>query len=449
MWAGRAKPESDETMSETAIRAENLGKIYRIGQREKYYALRDVLARPLAALGAQWRGSRGGAGNSDESSSVSCQKMTDRIWALKNLFFELEQGAAVGIIGRNGAGKTTLLKILSRITEPTEGFAEVRGRIGSLLEVGTGFHPELTGRENVYLNGAILGMKKKEIRRRFDEIVAFAEVDAFIDTVVKHYSSGMHMRLAFAVAAHLEPEILLVDEVLAVGDAAFQKKCLGKMSHVSQEGRTVLFVSHNMSAINQLCESVMVLEKGTVLCREPVQEGIRRYLAHASGEKDDSATGTLSFAEDPDKPIQLRRVALVDSQGRPGRRIPYQEPFGISMEIDLRRVSRDYYTQVVVMDGLGNWVLFSADEDLQEPDISKVGTGHYGYHVSIPGKILKPGPYSLTVAVNERPRGRVDAAVLSFEVEDHESRRAMRGLYRKYAIVAPEIQWAFENGKHE
>ncbi|HEX9878998.1 MAG TPA: ABC transporter ATP-binding protein [Candidatus Binatia bacterium] len=432
-------------MSEIAVRAEKLGKTYRIGRQEKYHALRDVLARPLAALGSRWREKLSRGGGNEKTSSTYRGAGPDHIWALKNLSFEIEQGAVVGVIGRNGAGKTTLLKILSRITEPSEGFAEVRGRIGSLLEVGTGFHPELTGRENIYLNGAILGMKKNEIRQRFDEIVSFAEVEPFIDTVVKHYSSGMHTRLAFAVAAHLEPEILLVDEVLAVGDAAFQKKCLGRMSQVSQEGRTVLFVSHNMSAVHQLCQSVIVLEKGAVLCRESTQEGIRKYLQHVSGENHDSAPSCMSFPEDPSRPIQLRHVALMDGRGNFNNRIQYQEPFSIRIQIDLRRVSREYYTQVVVMDALGNWVLFTADEDLREPDISKVGAGRYGYHVEIPGKILKPGPYSVTVAVNERPGGRVDAAVLSFEIQDHESRRAMRGLYRKYAIVAPEVQWSFEN----
>jgi len=213
----------------TGLRMENLSKRYRIGPRESYRALRDVLAR---ALSAPFRHIR----STFQCSNV--QGSNDRyIWALKDVSFEVKRGEVVGIIGRNGAGKTTLLKILSRITKPTAGFAEVRGRVGSLLEVGTGFHPELTGRENIYLNGAILGMKKAEIDRKFDEIVAFAEIERFIDTPVKYYSSGMYVRLAFAVAAHLEPEILLVDEVLAVGDAAFQKKCLGKMGDVARESR--------------------------------------------------------------------------------------------------------------------------------------------------------------------------------------------------------------------
>jgi lipopolysaccharide transport system ATP-binding protein len=239
-------------MSDLVIRVETLSKRFRIGRREPYLALRDVLA---SALTAPFRAIR-------PSAKAGERQPDDVIWALKDVSFEVGRGEVVGIIGRNGAGKSTLLKILSRITRPTAGWAMVKGRLGSLLEVGTGFHPELTGRENIYLNGAILGMKKAEIDRKFDEIVAFAEVQQFIDTPVKHYSSGMYVRLAFAVAAHTDPEILLVDEVLAVGDAAFQKKCLGKMGAVANEGRTVLFVSHNMAAIANLCRRVILLDGG-------------------------------------------------------------------------------------------------------------------------------------------------------------------------------------------
>jgi lipopolysaccharide transport system ATP-binding protein len=235
-----------------AIRAERLGKRYRIGQREAYRSLRDTLSEAVAAPMRRLWPSSGANGRSNA------------IWALKDVSLEVAPGEVLGVIGHNGAGKSTLLKILSRITEPTEGFAEVRGRVGSLLEVGTGFHPELTGRENIFLNGAILGMRRAEIARRFDEMVAFAEVERFIDTPVKRYSSGMYLRLAFAVAAHLEPEILLVDEVLAVGDAAFQKKCLGRMGEVAREGRTVLFVSHNLPSVEKLCQRVVVIDGGRV-----------------------------------------------------------------------------------------------------------------------------------------------------------------------------------------
>ena len=256
-------------MSELAIRVKNVSKFYRIGARDTYKTLRDVVAdaakRPFLAVQAVARGHRG-------------QRPEERFWALRNVSFEVKQGEVLGIIGRNGAGKSTLLKILSRITEPSEGRVEGYGRVGSLLEVGTGFHPELTGRENIYLNGAILGMTRAEINRKFDEIVAFAEIDQFLDTPVKRYSSGMYVRLAFAVAAHLEPEILIVDEVLAVGDAAFQKKCLGKMGDVAQSGRTILFVSHNLAMIQALCNRAIVLRHSTILRDGSVTEAVATYL---------------------------------------------------------------------------------------------------------------------------------------------------------------------------
>ncbi|MEQ1885612.1 MAG: ABC transporter ATP-binding protein [Bryobacteraceae bacterium] len=258
-------------MSDIAIRVEGLGKQYRIGKVARYETLRDKLSEGIAApfrkVGSLLRG---GGGESRDS---------ELFWALKDVSFEVPRGSVLGVIGRNGAGKSTLLKLLSRITEPTVGRAEIHGRVGSLLEVGTGFHPELTGRDNIFLNGAILGMKKTEIARKFDEIVAFAEVEKFIDTAVKHYSSGMYMRLAFAVAAHLEPEILIVDEVLAVGDAAFQKKCLGKMDDVAKHGRTVLFVSHNMTAVESLCSKCVLLSQGSVQMIGDTREVVYRHLS--------------------------------------------------------------------------------------------------------------------------------------------------------------------------
>jgi lipopolysaccharide transport system ATP-binding protein len=257
-------------MSEVAIRAENLGKLYRIGEREQYLALRDVLAR-IVSSPARLFGRKTASSNRDSG----------ELWAVKDISFEIRRGDVVGIVGRNGAGKSTLLKILARVTKPTRGFAEVHGRMGTLLEVGTGFHPELTGRENVFLSGAILGMKKDEIRRRFDEIVAFSEVEKFIDTPLKHYSSGMQMRLAFAVAAHLEPEILLVDEVLAVGDTAFQEKCLGKMQEVSAAGRTVVFVSHQLQAVSALTRKCILLESGRCVRIGETAEIITEYMASA------------------------------------------------------------------------------------------------------------------------------------------------------------------------
>ncbi len=266
-------------MSDLAIRVEGLGKRYLIGRKQQpYHSLRDTVTEavtaPFRRAASLLRGEAHGASGLDQE-----------LWALRNVSFEVKQGDVVGVVGRNGAGKSTLLKLLSRITEPSVGYAEIRGRVGSLLEVGTGFHPELTGRDNIYLNGAILGMRREEIARKFDEIVYFAEVERFIDTPVKHYSSGMYLRLAFAVAAHLEPEILLVDEVLAVGDANFQKKCLGKMGEVAQQGRTVLFVSHSMGAVQNLCNRGLVLSTGGVSFNGPVDEAIRVYMAGADVEE--------------------------------------------------------------------------------------------------------------------------------------------------------------------
>jgi lipopolysaccharide transport system ATP-binding protein len=260
-------------MSDYVIKVENLSKSYviRHHQAERYTALRDVLATGAKSMTKRLLGR-------DDTTRNSQLATREEFWALNDVSFEVKQGERIGIIGRNGAGKSTLLKILSRITEPTKGRVHIKGRVASLLEVGTGFHPELTGRENIYLNGAILGMSRDEIRRKFDEIVSFAEVETFLDTPVKRYSSGMYVRLAFAVAAHLEPEILLVDEVLAVGDAEFQKRCLGKMNDVANSGRTVLFVSHNMSAIKALCPHCVLLVKGQVPKFSPTDLIIRDYL---------------------------------------------------------------------------------------------------------------------------------------------------------------------------
>ena len=261
-------------VNDAVIQVRGLGKRYRVGERERYVALRDVISRFVAS---PFRGNK--------------QLPNDFHWALREISFDVGQGEVVGLIGRNGAGKTTLLKLLSRITRPTEGFAEVRGRVGSLLEVGTGFHPELTGRENIFLSGAILGMSRKEILRKHEAIVEFAEVARFLDTPLKHYSSGMQMRLAFSVAAHLEPEILFVDEVLAVGDMAFQKKCLGKMEEVSRSGRTIVFVSHQMNQIRRLCERVLWFDAGRLRESGPHRAGPRRLrIQHASTGREWSRT---------------------------------------------------------------------------------------------------------------------------------------------------------------
>lgn len=274
-------------MSHIAVRGVGLGKRYAIGERARYLALRDILANVIKAPARLF-----GSNRANENGSG------DLVWALHDVSFEIQQGEVVGLIGRNGAGKTTLLKILSRVTRPTCGFAEVHGRLGTLLEVGTGFHPELSGRENIFLSGAILGMSKREMDRKFDEMVAFAEVERFIDTPLKHYSTGMQMRLAFAVAAHLEPEILLVDEVLAVGDSAFQKKCLGKMGEVARGGRTIVFVSHQMNQIRRLCERVLWIDSGRLRHDGPTAEVTANYEAASSArlEPQDKSDGVSAKA---------------------------------------------------------------------------------------------------------------------------------------------------------
>jgi lipopolysaccharide transport system ATP-binding protein len=305
LWRQNGK----DGMEDPAIRVENLGKEYQLGVREQYTTLRETIMN--AAIGPFRRIAHLSGKGID----------AERIWALKDVSFEVEPGEVVGVIGRNGAGKTTLLKILTRITEPTTGRAEVRGHVGSLLEVGTGMHPELTGRENIFLNGAVLGMSHATVKRVFDEIVDFSGVERFLDTPVKRYSSGMRVRLAFAVAAHLEPEILLVDEVLAVGDVEFQKKCLGKMHNVAHAGRTVLFVSHDLAAVTSICESSIVLHNGQVDFIGPVCVGIARYLEKLSDaarvsladRKDRSGNGALRFIECRIVDMEEKEIAEVET----------------------------------------------------------------------------------------------------------------------------------------
>jgi lipopolysaccharide transport system ATP-binding protein len=308
-------------MSSLAIKVEDLSKKYRIGTRESYKTFRETV---LDSAKTPFRRLRN-PGRFTVKEEI--------IWALKEVSFEVKQGDILGIIGRNGAGKTTLLKIFSRITEPTKGRVILKGRIASLLEVGTGFHPELTGKENIFLNGAILGMTRREINRKFDEIVAFAEVEKFLDTPVKRYSSGMYMRLAFAVAAHLEPDILLIDEVLAVGDAAFQKKCLGKMDDVSKEGRTVLFVSHNMGAIQRLCPRSIILDSGRLSIDADTLRAVRIYLKDmremtSQGMVSDLPRESFEYG----KLLRLVKITLLDANNRETNTLRIGEPFSVLIE---------------------------------------------------------------------------------------------------------------------
>jgi len=355
----------------TVIRAENLSKKYRLSHQTSgsYSTLRETVSRTASDAVKRIFGRTGADGVSKRTS--------EEFWALKDVSFDIRQGERVGIIGRNGAGKTTLLKILSRITEPTEGRVSLKGRVASLLEVGTGFHPELTGRENIFLNGAVLGMGRDEIRRRFDEIVSFAEIDKFLDTPVKRYSSGMYVRLAFAVAAHLEPEILLVDEVLAVGDALFQKKCLGKMDSVSREGRTVLFVSHNMGAVRNLCSRNIYLSDGSIKIDGLTDKVIQEYLTESVQE----ASSTIEL---PD--------LEVDGHGR-GVRLSFRDPAGngktsfligerwnIILEFEMRQQTRN----VIAAVGMANREMVPILTYWSKPKDLEVGMHRVAFEVKEP-----------------------------------------------------------------
>jgi lipopolysaccharide transport system ATP-binding protein len=363
-------------MSDVAIRVEDLGKRYRIGERrEAYDTLRDALVRAAGTPLRAWR-HRGRPGPTAE------------IWALRDVSFDVRRGEVLAVIGRNGAGKSTLLKLLSRVVRPTLGRAWIRGRIGSLLEVGTGFHAELTGRENIYLNGAILGMTRVEIARKFDEILAFAEVERFLDTPVKRYSSGMHMRLAFAVAAHLEPEILLVDEVLAVGDAAFQRKCLGKMGEVAREGRTVLFVSHNMASVQRLCHSALLLDGGRMAARGPVSEVTQLYLT--------SAAAPLQHWErslPPAGDIYFQRIYLADAGGDLVDHVTSAGQLRVVMEYVVRQRCRNLQVSVDLLDSHGDLIFASNPQDVGVD--SPEHAGHYRAVVCLPPQILLPKLYGI------------------------------------------------------
>ena len=367
-----------------AIRAEGLSKQYAIGKsRVSYDTFREMLVRKATA---SWRWVQ----NRKER-----QTNGNRIWALEEVSFEVGQGEIVGIIGRNGAGKTTLLKILSRITDPTKGFAEIRGRVASLLSVGTGFHPELTGRENIYLNGTILGMRKREIARKFDTIVSFAEIQKFIDTPVKHYSSGMYVRLAFSVAAHLDPEILLVDEVLAVGDAAFQKKCLGKIQNVAGEGRTVLFVSHNLNAIRRLCSRGILLENGRVFKDGPTEQVINKYTLELT-----SKISEYAQPEDKEKKINLRRVVLLDGEGVTKTEFDFKEGFTLQIDYEVNEPVSNCIVWTAIWTTEGTEVLVTADYDANPMLLGKRPQGYYQTTVNLPPSWLNAGFYCIVVGIS-------------------------------------------------
>ena len=385
-------------MDDTVIRVENLGKKYIIGhqKQEKYTALRDVIAN----------GTKGVLQSLRNPKSKS-QDHQEEFWALKDVSFEIKQGDRVGIIGRNGAGKSTLLKVLSRITEPTKGKIEIHGRVASLLEVGTGFHPELTGRENIFLNGAILGMGKEEIKRKFDEIVAFAEVEKFLDTPVKRYSSGMYVRLAFAVAAHLEPEILIVDEVLAVGDAQFQKKCLGKMEDISvKEQRTILFVSHNIGAINQLTSQALLLNRGHVINYGYTSNVVKNYLKYGKNSQSNYyQKETYEF--NINKDIEFCEIKLLQSSSN-------KINFEISY-IVRNRTKSVIGVEIINNEGIAITSIRDTDND---PESFLKEKGKYINKLSLSTKDWMPGLYFVTFSLSNMVSKRFDflEGVLSFEI---------------------------------
>jgi lipopolysaccharide transport system ATP-binding protein len=406
-------------MSDVAIRVEGLGKQYRLGGRGTYQTLRERINGLCAAPLRRFRKRAGAPGRAAAA-----------FWALKDVSFEVKQGEVLGIIGRNGAGKSTLLKVLSRITEPTEGEADLCGRVGSLLEVGTGFHQELTGRENVYLNGAILGMRRAEIAARFDEIVAFAEVEKFVDTPVKHYSSGMYMRLAFAVAAHLSPEILIVDEVLAVGDAEFQKKCLGKMGEVARGGRTVLFVSHNMGAIQSLCGRAVILQQGRALLIGPTAEVVPQYLAT------EALSQTFERPGGVDGPVGIA-AAAVEVAGNGDKTVLrvktwVRSAVAVKVSIDLR-----------VGDAVGAPLGFAAVGSFNESQEVRLVPGVTCVTSVHDVSVLANGAYTLSIDVASPTFGYHDRAeqCLTFDVHAPSSAGCYRRLQQSWGLGAVEFPY--------
>jgi lipopolysaccharide transport system ATP-binding protein len=424
-------------MSETVIRVQNLSKKYRLGESVGYHTLRDTIAHAVTAP-LRWL---------NPKSEIQNPKSNEEdLWALKDVSFEVNRGEVVGIIGRNGAGKSTLLKILSRITEPTEGYVDIEGRVGSLLEVGTGFHPELTGRENIYLNGAILGMSKSDIARKFDEIVAFSEIEKFLDTPVKRYSSGMYMRLAFAVAAHLEPEILIVDEVLAVGDASFQKKCLGKMEDVARHGRTVLFVSHNMQAVQSLCSRGVMLADGKMVAQGTARDIVERYLSAAVTETGEQLW--LLTNAPGDEELRLLAVRVGTSKGATGAPISTSQDIAIEMDVLLNAPPADgLCIGFDLMSPEGMTVLRSYQTDGRVNDWPALEVGLNRLRCVIPARLLNGGTLYVCPRISIHNVAWIVHmdAVLQFElVLDHGVSplwNSLTGQSRR-GVVAPVFNWS-------
>ena len=424
----------------TAISVKNLGKQYQIGAAEtkfRYNMLRDVI---MDTVYAPVRIAKALVGKSDRRVNKNF------VWALDDVSFDLEEGKVLGIVGRNGAGKSRLLKILSRVTEPTTGTVSVRGRVGSLLEVGTGFHPELSGRENIYMNGAILGMKRTEIDKKFDEMVDFSEVGQFIDTPVKRYSSGMYLRLAFAVAAHLEPEILVVDEVLAVGDAEFQRKCLGKMNDVAQQGRTVLFVSHNMSAILRLTQEAIVLKKGRLIKRAPTAEAVDFYLSSGQAESGQRVweADDVPAASEPFRPVAIR---IKDRGGNVVDTVRSTEPVTVEWEYQINAPITGLRVGMYLNTMRGEYVFtaFDTDDAGQYEQFSTRQAGRYVSRCEIPADFFNEGRYSLGVNASSFGVKRyfMDENAISFNV-DISGAPGMQWAEIRQGPIRPRLDWKIE-----
>jgi len=420
-------------VSDIVVKAENLGKQYKIGATiDRSPTLRDAIVKAV-----QWpkRVLRGEVRPSKEI-----------IWALRDVSFEVKRGQVLGVIGRNGAGKSTLLKVLSQITEPTEGYAMITGRVGSLLEVGTGFNQELTGRENIFLNGAILGMKRREILKKFDEIVDFSGVEKFIDTPVKRYSSGMYLRLAFSVAAHLEPEILVVDEVLAVGDADFQRKCLGKMSDVASEGRTVLFVSHNMSAVLRLTDEAIVLERGKMVYRAPTQEAVEFYMSSGYSQ---SSERKWSRDEIPESAAPFRPVALrvIDPRGQVSDQVRSIEPLTVEMEYELDEPIQGLRVGIYLLTIRGELVFTSFDTDSGEiyQQYATRQPGRYISRCQIPADFFNEGQYVLGINASSYRVKRYfqDEHALTFAI-DPMGAPGKQWAEVRLGTIRPRLNWVIE-----
>jgi len=425
-------------MSDPAIQVENLSKRYTIYHKKDGSGLRhvinDVLTAPFRIVKSVF---------SKNAEIESSGQSNEDFWALKDVDFEIKQGEVVGVVGRNGAGKSTLLKVLSRITEPTTGRIRMHGRVASLLEVGTGFHPELSGRDNIFLNGAILGMSRAEIRRKFDEIVAFSEIEKFIDTPVKRYSSGMYVRLAFAVAAHLEPEILIVDEVLAVGDAQFQRKCLGKMGEVSKGGRTILFVSHNMSAVAQLCTTGLLFQKGRLIKQAPVNEIVSAYLTSGSetGENHGLA-GDLEVLRRTKK-LFFRSAAVRTPAGAGSVDLDVREPFDVELSYEVPRPLTRVELSMRIMNADGRPVFTTLQSECSPAAVEELKQGTYSTSVTVPGMLLMPGNYVIHIAAHE-PMGEifdVHESVVNFTVHDTGTVFAIYNSYPSIGTVMQTLPW--------